>query len=57
MRMIFITNRISVPRSMADCNDDCTMNGSSYRHRLIDLCIDVCEDLIRFTVLIRSSQR
>ena len=55
--MICITNRISVPRSMADCNDDCTMKGSSYRHRLIDLCIDVCEDLIRFTVLIRSSQR
>jgi len=53
MRMICIPNQSSVPRSTAEFNDDCTMKHSAYRERLID----VCEELIRFTLLIRPNQR
>lgn len=51
--MICIPNQSSVPRSTAEFNDDCTMKESPYRDRLID----VCEELIRFTLLIRPNQR
>lgn len=50
MRMVTIPNQSSVPKAWQEFDDDGRMKPSSYRDRVVD----VCEELFRFTVLLRD---
>ena len=48
MRMIVIPNQSSVPKAWQEFDDRGRMRPSTYRDRVVD----VCEELVRFTVLL-----
>jgi len=50
MRMVVIPNQSSVPKAWNEFDDAGRMKPSSYRDRVVD----VCEELLRFTVLVSS---
>ena len=50
MRMVTIPNQSSVAMAYKEFNDDGSMKDSSYRDRVVD----VCEELFRFTLLLRD---
>ena len=50
MRMFVIPNQSSVPKAWQEFDSDGRMKPSEYRDRVVD----VCEELFRFTVLLRD---
>lgn len=52
MRMVTIPNQSSVAKAFAEFNDDGRMKPSSYYDRIVD----VMEELVRFTVLLRPHE-
>lgn len=50
MRMVTIPNQSAVPRAFAEFDDDGRMNNSSLYRRVVD----VCEELVKFTWLMRE---
>ncbi|WP_448511805.1 arsenical resistance protein ArsH [Photorhabdus laumondii] len=52
MRMFIISNQLSVPKAFLEFDDSGRMKPSSYYNRLVD----VMEELIKFTILLRDRQ-
>ena len=52
MRMVTIPNQSSVPKAFTEFDEDGRMKPSSYYDRLVD----VMEELMKFTLLLRDRQ-